>query len=122
MLRRRIALVLVAALLPAMALAQIDVAGEWNVTFTGPQGPADYTMYVTQEGTRLTGRMTSPSGEFPLRGTVEESRFRIVWSLPDNGRLLEITFVGTVQGEMLTGTARIANAGEGPVSGERIGR
>jgi hypothetical protein len=36
--------------------------------------------------------------------------------------MLEITFVGTVQGEMLTGTARIANAGEGPVSGERIGR
>jgi hypothetical protein len=120
---RAISVLLIAAVLwPAMALAQIDVAGEWNVTFTGPQGPAEYTMYVAQEGTRLTGRMTSPSGEFPLRGTVEASRFRIVWSLPDNGRMLEITFVGTVQDEMLTGTARIANAGEGPVSGERIGR
>jgi hypothetical protein len=122
MLRLTCSLLAAAVLLPALALAQIDVAGEWNVTFTGPQGPAEYTMYVTQEGTRLTGRMTSPSGEFPLRGAVEESRFRIVWSLPDNGRMLEITFVGTVQGEMLTGTARIANAGEGPVSGERIGR
>jgi hypothetical protein len=122
MLRAICSLLAVAALLPAMALAQIDVAGEWNVTFTGPQGPAEYTMYVTQEGTRLTGRMTSPSGEFPLRGTVEEGRFRIVWSLPDNGRMLEITFVGSVQGETLSGTARIANAGEGPVSGERVGR
>jgi hypothetical protein len=122
MLRLICLLFVAAVLLPVTALAQIDVAGEWNVTFTGPQGPADYTMYVTQEGTMLTGRMTSPSGEFPLRGTVEESRFRIVWSLPDNGRMLEITFIGTVQGEMLTGTARIANAGEGPVSGERIGR
>jgi hypothetical protein len=122
MLHASYLLLAVTLLLPAMASAEIDVAGEWNITFTGPQGPAEYTMYVTQEGTRLTGRMTSPSGEFPLRGTVEDSRFRIVWSLPDNGRLLEITFVGTVQGEMLSGTARIANAGEGPVSGERIGR
>jgi hypothetical protein len=79
-------------------------------------------MYVIQEGTRLTGRMTSASGEFSLRGTAEENRFRIVWSLPDSGRLLEITFVGTVQGDMLSGTARIANAGEGPVTGERVGR
>jgi hypothetical protein len=122
MLRAICSLLAAALLLPAMALAQIDVAGEWNITFTGPQGPAEYTMYVTQEGTRLTGRMTSPSGEFPLRGAVEANGFRIVWSLPDNGRLLEITFVGTVQGEMLSGTARIANAGEGPVSGERVGR
>jgi hypothetical protein len=122
MLRAMCVLVVAALLVPTLAVAQIDVAGEWNVTFTGPQGPAEYTMYVSQEGTRLTGRMTSPSGEFQLRGSVEESRFRIVWSLPDNGRILEITFVGTVQGEMLTGTARIGNAGEGPVSGERIGR
>jgi hypothetical protein len=115
-------LLVAAVLVPVVALAQLDVAGEWNVTFTGPQGPAEYTMYVTQEGTRLTGRLTSPSGEFPLRGSVEDSRFRIVWSLPDNGRLLEITFVGTVEGERLSGTARLGNTGEGPVSGERIGR
>jgi hypothetical protein len=122
-MQRAIGWLFVAAMLvPAVALAQLDVGGEWNVTFTGPQGPAEYTMYVAQEGTRLTGRMTSPSGEFPLRGSVEDSRFRIVWSLPDNGRMLEITFVGTVEGERLSGTARLGSAGEGPVSGERIGR
>jgi hypothetical protein len=122
MLRTICSLVVAVMLSSALVLAQIDVAGEWSVTFTGPQGPAEYTMFVTQEGTRLTGRMTSPSGEFPLRGTTEESGFRIVWSLPDGGRMLEITFVGTVQGDMLSGTARIANSGEGPVTGQRIGR
>jgi hypothetical protein len=110
---------------PVSLLADIDIAGEWEVTFTGPQGPADYTMYVTQEGTRLTGRMTSPSGEFPLRGAIEgekADRFRITWALPDNGRMLEIVFVGTVDGDRLTGTARLGKAGEGPVTGERVGR
>lgn len=107
------------------AFADIDLAGEWNVTFTGPQGPADYTMFVAQEGTRITGRMTSPSGEFPIRGTVEgekADRFRISWALPDNGRMLEIVFVGTVEGDTLSGTARIGKSGEGPVTGERVGR
>ena len=80
-------------------------------------------MDVVQEGTRLTGRLTSPSGEFPLRGTLEANdTFRIVWSLPDGGRLLEIVFTGTVEGDMLTGMARIGKSGEGPVSGERVGR
>lgn len=107
------------------AFADIDLAGEWNVTFTGPQGPADYTMFVAQEGTRITGRMTSPSGEFPIRGAIEgdkADRFRISWALPDNGRMLEIVFVGTVDGDTLTGTARIGKSGEGPVTGERVGR
>jgi hypothetical protein len=118
--------VLIASLIrPLSLLADIDIAGEWEVTFTGPQGPADYTMYVSQEGTRLTGRMTSPSGEFPLRGAIEgekADRFRITWALPDNGRMLEIVFVGTVDGDRLTGTARLGKAGEGPVTGERVGR
>ena len=118
--------VLVAAVAgPVSLLADIDIAGEWEVTFTGPQGPADYTMYVSQEGTRLTGRMTSPSGEFPLRGAIEgekADRFRITWALPDNGKMLEIVFVGTVDGDRLTGTARLGKAGEGPVTGERVGR
>ena len=103
-------------------LADIDLAGEWNVTFTGPTGPADYTMFVAQEGTRLTGRMTSPHGEFPLRGTTEGDKFRITWALPDDGKMLEITFTGTVEGDTLTGMAQLGKSGQGPVTGERIGR
>ncbi len=124
-MKRALSWLIALTLLATPAFADIDLAGEWNVTFTGPQGPADYTMYISQEGTRLTGRMTSPHGEFPVRGTVEgekADRFRLSWSLPDSGRMLEIVFVGTVEGDTLTGTARIGKSGEGPVSGERIGR
>ena len=92
------------------------------VTFTGPTGPAEYTMFVAQEGTRVTGRMTSASGEFPLRGAIEGEQFRIVWSLPDQGRMLEIVFTGTVDGDNLEGKALLGKSGEGPVHGERVGR
>ena len=122
-MRRAFSLLLLAlALTATVAFAEVDLAGEWTVTFTGPTGPAEYTMFVAQEGTRLTGRMTSPHGEFPLKGTTEGDTFRIMWSLPDNGRMLDIEFTGKVDGDTLTGTARLGKAGEGPVSGERVGR
>lgn len=102
--------------------AEVDLAGEWLVTFTGPTGPAEYTMFVAQEGTRVTGRMTSASGEFPLRGSIEGEQFRIVWALPDQGRMLDIVFTGTVNGDTLDGKAMLGKSGEGPVHGERVGR
>lgn len=102
--------------------AEVDIAGEWNVTFTGPTGPADYTMFATQEGNRIRGRFTSASGEFPLRGTITGDTFEITWELPDSGRMLQIVFTGKVEGDTMTATARIGKGGEGPVHGERVGR
>ena len=122
MVRVLSSLLLALALTATAAFADVDLAGEWNVTFTGPTGPADYTMFVAQEGTRLTGRMTSPHGEFPLKGAIEGETFRITWALPDDGRMLEIVFTGRVDGDTLTGTARLGKSGEGPVTGERLGR
>lgn len=118
------AMVLLALLVwtTAPVRAELDLAGEWTLTFTGPTGPADYTMFVDQEGTRLRGRMTSPHGEFPLRGTIDGDKFQISWQLPDSGKMLDIVFTGTVDGDTLNATARIGKNGEGPVHGERVGR
>jgi hypothetical protein len=121
MIRILLGLLLVVSI-AAPATAQADLAGEWAVTFSTPQGPAEFTMYVNQEGLRLSGRLTSDAGEFPLRGTVDGNRFTITWSLPDQGRLVEITFKGTINGEQLAGTAKLGTAGEGPLSAERTGR
>lgn len=105
-----------------VVLAELDIAGEWTVTFTGPAGPAEYTMFATQEGNRIRGRFTSPHGEFPLRGTITGDKFEITWELPDNGTMLQIVFTGTVEGDTMTAMARIGKNGEGPVHGERVGR
>src|SRR5205823_2873064 len=50
----------------ALAADQTSVGGEWAVTFSTPNGPVEFTMYLSQEGTRLSGRLTSDAGEFPL--------------------------------------------------------
>src|SRR5437868_4257400 len=82
-----------------VAQAVADAAGEWDVSFSTPSGPAEFTMYVNQEGTRLTGRLTSDAGEFPLRGTVDGDTVTITWTLPDGGRLLDVTFRAKVTGD-----------------------
>jgi hypothetical protein len=106
----------------ARAAAQADAAGEWTVSFATPSGPAEFTMYVNQEGTRLTGRLTSDAGEFPLRGTVDGDSVTITWTLPDAGRLLNVIFTAKISGDEMTGTARLGDRGQGPFSGQRVGR
>ena len=105
-----------------VAVAQADAAGEWTVSFATPSGPAEFTMYVNQEGTRLTGRLTSDAGEFPLRGSVDGDNVTITWNLPDAGRLLAVTFTAKITGDEMSGTARLGDRGKGAFSGERVGR
>src|SRR3954467_2282599 len=116
--RRRAAAALLLCLFAGAAAAQADAAGEWTVSFATPSGPVEFTMYVNQQGTRLTGRLTSDAGEFPLRGTVDGDNVTITWSLPDAGRVLEITFTAKVQGDQMTGTAKLGDRGQGPMSAE----
>lgn len=120
---KRAALVLVLMFVfAARGSMQADMGGEWAVVFSAPQGPQEFIMYVVQEGPRLSGRLTSDAGEFPLRGTFNDGEFTITWSFPDGTRLVQITFTGKVDGDSLSGTARIGDRGSGALSGMRIGQ
>ena len=112
--------VLFLSLVPAFT--QADIAGEWAVTFSTPQGPLEFTMYVMQEGPRLSGRLTGEYGEFPLKGTLDGNNFTITWAFPDAGRVIDVTFAGKVDGDSLSGTAKLGTRGSGQLSGTRTGR
>ena len=43
------ALMLALLLSTRLALVAIDAAGEWEVTFTGPQGPAEYRWTLSRK-------------------------------------------------------------------------
>jgi hypothetical protein len=117
-----LSLALAVTLLLIRLAAQTDMSGEWDISFNAPQGPQEFTMYVQQQGPRLTGRLTSEYGEFPLRGSIDGNTFTINWSMPDAGRELDITFNGKVDGDSMTGTAKLGNRGTGQLSGTRTGQ
>jgi hypothetical protein len=105
-----------------IAFAPADVAGNWRVEFVVPTGEMAVNMTINQNGSRLSGQVVNEDGEFPIEGTVSGDQVIVTWVVPEQGSQMSITMKGTVEGEYITGTARIGNVGEGTLSARRMSR
>jgi hypothetical protein len=103
----------------APVLAQPSAAGEWKVNFVVPSGTKFVNMVINQEKTRLTGTVISEDGEFPLTGRIIDDQVTVVWTVPEDGQLMEITMKGKLAGNVITGTAKLGNVGEGSLTARR---
>jgi hypothetical protein len=101
--------------------AQTSAAGMWRVEFVTQTGQTAVTMTINQSGTKLTGHITDEYGEYEIDGRLAEGQVTIVWSVPEDGKMLEITMKGKLEGNLITGTARLGNVGEGPLTARRTG-
>jgi hypothetical protein len=113
-------LALLAAVAPRAANA--DVAGNWRVEFVVPNGEMGVNMTINQNGGTLTGRVVNEDGEFPLEGTVAEDQVTVTWTVPEQGSPMQITMKGKIEGEYITGVARLGNVGEGSLEARRVSR
>jgi hypothetical protein len=116
---------MVPALLFAMALVipHADVAGNWRVEFvTASQGEVGVNMTINQAGSKLTGHVVNEDGEFDLQGTIDGDQITVAWTVPEQGKPMQITMKGTVKGEFITGVARLGNVGEGSLEARRVSR
>ena len=103
-------------------VAQATLTGEWAMSFTTPRGGrSEYTLYLTQEGPRLTGHLTSEYGETPVKGTVNGEEVKLAWSIMENGKPLDISVTATAKGDAINGTIKLGTVGEGPLTAERTG-
>ena len=117
-------LALTAAAVPARAQQQQQrsVAGTWRVDFVTPLGQNWIIMTINQSGTKLTGHATDEFGEYELAGRVAGDEVTVVWSVAEDGKMLEITMKGTLESAtLINGTAKLGNVGEGPLSARRTG-
>jgi hypothetical protein len=114
-----LAAVLSAFVVPAQA--QTSVAGMWRVEFVTQTGQSVVMMTINQSGTKLTGHITDEYGEYEIQGRLAEGEVTIVWSVPEDGKMLEITMKGKLEGSVITGTAKLGNVGEGPLTARRTG-
>jgi len=119
-MRTLAAVLAVALLVVAPAAAQSTLTGEWAIAFVSPNGGQDdYTLYLTQEGPRLSGHLTSQYGETPVKGTVNGDDVKLTWTTVENRKPIELSVTAKVKGESMTGTIRIGDVGQGPFSAER---
>jgi hypothetical protein len=123
---RRVFCALVLAVVTAHApqAAEADIAGGWTIAFSLPWGgSASYPMWVNQDGTKLTGRVTFPGvAEYQIKGTVKEDRFTIVWQTVVDGEFVDVAFAGRVAGDEITGTAKIGTYPERELYARRTER
>ena len=113
--------VLAALALPAVILAQQGAAGMWRVEFVTPLGQVGVNMTINQSGTKLTGQVTDEFGEWAIDGRISGDQVTVAWSVPEDGKMLEITMKGKLEGNVITGTAKLGDVGEGPLSARRTG-
>jgi len=98
-----------------------SVAGVWRVEFVTPLGQVGVNMTINQSGARLTGHVTDEFGEYEIAGRVADGHVTVIWSVPEDGKMLEITMKGKLEGNVITGTAKLGDVGEGPLSARRTG-
>jgi hypothetical protein len=122
-----VCLALAAAAAPAQAQSQSppeprSVAGTWRVDFVTPLGQNWIIMTINQSGARLSGHATDEFGEYEINGRVVEDQVTVVWSVAEDGKMLEITMKGKLESAtLITGTAKLGDVGEGPLSARRTG-
>jgi hypothetical protein len=108
------------ALAPAAPIfAQANAAGEWRVTFVVPTGTRSVNMVINQQRASLSGTVINEDGEFPLKGRIADDQVTVIWSVPEAGKLMELTMKGKVSGDTITGTLQLGEVGEGPLSARR---
>ena len=105
----------------ALLAQQASVAGLWRVEFVTPLGQVGVNMTINQSGGKLTGHVTDEYGEYEINGRIAENQVTVVWSVPEDGKMLEITMRGKLEGNVITGTAKLGDVGEGPLSARRTG-
>ena len=107
------------ALVPGVAGAQTSIAGAWEVTMVTPQGPNTVDVTFQQQGSAVTGELTSPLGVAPFKGTLTGDALMVVAALDVQGTAIELTFNAKVTGDTLAGNVKFGDLGEAPFTGKR---
>ena len=101
---------------------QRSVSGTWRVDFVTPLGQNWIIMTINQSGAKLTGHATDEFGEYEINGRLVDDQVTVVWSVAEDGKMLEITMKGKLEtATLITGTAKLGDVGEGPLSARRTG-
>jgi hypothetical protein len=109
-----IALCALALLVIPLSALQANVAGDWEMTSEGRQGPRTSNFHIDQDGEKITVTMPGMrgGGEIKAEGTIKGND--IEWKVTRPGRGGEeftIIYKGKVEGNTMTGTVQMGDFG-----------
>lgn len=92
-----------------------NVAGNWDFSFTSPQGAATWRIKFDQKGDTLTGQASTDFGAIDVtNGWITGNDLSFTLNLNFNGQSIAINFAGTVKGDTTSGNIDVPGAGIAP--------
>ena len=101
---RKIAVAAALALaLGTAALAQTNVAGAWDLSINGPEGPIAASCALKQDGEKVTGTLESPQGTVNVAGEMKGKTLTMAFQVQTPQGPLDIKVTGEVDGSNIKG-------------------
>ena len=91
----------------------ITLNGDWNLEFSAPWGVTVWTFDMEQDGETLEGKSDPGMGQLLLDGELKGQDIEFVVDLKDGPHALTISFVGSVDGDTVRGTAEFEDGSSG---------
>ena len=113
-----IALAFLAAPLSAQDAPKVpnaNMVGNWDFSFTSPQGAANWRIKFDQAGDTLRGSAATDFGQLDVtNGWVTGNDMSFTLNLNFNGQMIQVNFAGTVKGDTVQGNIDVPVAGIQP--------
>ena len=95
------------------------VDGNWKLSLNTPMGPQAMKLSVKTSGETFSGRLSGPMGDHPVEGKVADNT--LTWSTKITQPMpVTLEFTVTVNGDAMTGNAKLGSFGNAAVTGSRV--
>lgn len=100
---------------PATKAPTANVAGNWDFSFTSPQGAANWRVKFEQFGDTLRGSAATDFGQLDVNdGWIAGDQLSFTLYLNFNGQQIQVNFAGTVKGDTAQGRVDVPGVGIDP--------
>ena len=106
---------------PKLAAPLRDLSGEWSVDLQFASGSARHTLTIKADGNNLTGTHNGRALVGKLQGSIDGDRVRFSSSMPYEGVVLRYAFIGSVEGEHMSGEVELGEYGRARWNAQRRG-
>src|SRR5579864_5736128 len=97
----------------------MSAAGSWKVTASTPVGPQIMHLHIVMQGERFTGRIEIAMGDLDICGRASGNLLSWVSEIT-RPMSMKVTFEVEVNGDTISGTAKMGFLGKAKLKGERI--
>ena len=115
---QQLILALVFVLASAFAWAT-DVTGTWLMAVDSRAGSGTPTFTLKQDGDKVTGNYKGQLGTWPVTGTVKGNELTLTYKVVGMVATIEFKFLGTVDGDNISGKVSMGQLGDGTFKGSR---